>query len=117
MKTRVRLYLYLTVFAFLSEIFTLLSQTVPIGNFESHGDVGLPKLAGSASYDPARQSYTLSGAGSNMWFTTDQFQFLWRKMKGDFILRTRVEFIGKSANAHRKVGWMVRPSLEISARL
>jgi Tol biopolymer transport system component len=115
MKTRVRLYLYLTVFAFLSEIFTLLSQTVPIGNFESHGDVGLPKLAGSASYDPARQSYTLSGAGSNMWFTTDQFQFLWRKMKGDFILRTRVEFIGKSANAHRKVGWMVRPSLETGA--
>ena len=98
-----------------SGIFSARSQDTSLGEFESHGDVGSLKLAGSASYDPASQEYTLTGAGTNMWFTTDQFHFLWRKMKGDFILRARIEFIGQGAIAHRKVGWMVRPSLETGA--
>jgi TolB protein len=102
--------------AFLSSgILSVQAQDAALGEFESHGDIGSPKLAGSAGYDPASQEYTLSGAGTNMWFTTDQFHFLWRKMKGDFILRTRIEFIGQGAIAHRKVGWMVRPSLETGA--
>jgi Tol biopolymer transport system component len=34
-------------------------------------------------------------------------------MKGDFILHTRAEFVGpKGVEEHRKVGWMVRKSLE-----
>jgi len=36
-------------------------------------------------------------------------------MKGDFILRTRFEFVGKGAEPHRKVGWMVRPTLDADA--
>ncbi len=98
-----------------SPIFSARSQDASLGDFESHGDVGSPALPGSAAYDPAAQQYTLTGAGSNMWFTTDQFQFLWRKMKGDFILRARVEFIGPGDAAHRKVGWMVRPNLQADA--
>jgi len=50
-----------------------------------------------------------------MWFGADEFHFVWKKMKGDFILRTRTEFIGKGAVAHRKIGWMVRPNLEPDA--
>lgn len=83
-----------------------------LGVFDSNIDVGGPKLTGSAAFNADAQEYTLTGAGTNMWFTTDQFHFLSRKMKGDFILRTRIEFVGKGANAHRKVGWMVRPRLE-----
>src|ERR1051325_6546011 len=95
--------------------FQLLSQENPLGHFESHEDIGNPKLAGSATYDAANQEYTISGAGTNMWFRGDQFQFVWKKLKGDFILRTRFEFIGKGAIAHRKVGWMVRPNLDTDA--
>jgi Tol biopolymer transport system component len=95
---------------------TLLStaglRASPVGEFADHGDIGAPKLAGSAAYDPAAQAYTLTGAGTNMWFGSDQFQFAWKKLNGDFILRTRVEFIGQGAIAHRKIGWMVRPSLD-----
>jgi Tol biopolymer transport system component len=90
-------------------------QENPLGEFGAHTDVGDPKLAGSASYDTALQEYTLTGAGSNMWVGRDEFQFVWKKMTGDFILRTRVEFIGKGAVDHRKIGWMVRPSLEADA--
>ena len=50
-----------------------------------------------------------------MWFTNDQCHFVWKKLKGDFILRTRVEFIGKGVVEHRKIGWMVRPNLDADA--
>src|SRR5580698_8424972 len=94
---------------------TLLSAGIlradPIGEFDDHGDIGAPKLAGSASYDVANQEYTISGSGTNMWFTSDQFHFVWKKMSGDFILRTRVKFLGKGVVEHRKAGWMVRPNL------
>jgi hypothetical protein len=90
-------------------------QENSLGEFDGHTDVGSPKLAGSASYDAARQEYTLTGAGTNMWVGRDEFQFLWKKMKGDFLLRTRTEFIGQGAVEHRKIGWMVRPNLEAEA--
>ncbi|HEY3853872.1 MAG TPA: biopolymer transporter TolR [Verrucomicrobiae bacterium] len=94
-----------------SALISAVAQT-PIGQFDGDSDVGGPTLAGSASYDAAAQDYTLTGAGTNMWFGRDQFHFLWKKMKGDFILRARIEFVGKGAVDHRKVGWMIRPSLE-----
>ena len=86
-----------------------------LGQFDGQTDIGTPKLAGSGTYDSATQEYTLSGAGTNMWFGADEFHFVWKKMKGDFILRTRTEFVGKGAVAHRKIGWMVRPNLEPDA--
>ena len=91
------------------------AQGNPLGQFEGNADIGNPKLAGSAGYDSANQEYTLTSAGTNMWFGRDQFQFAWQRIKGDFVLRTRVEFVGKGADAHRKVGWMVRPSLDADA--
>jgi TolB protein len=98
---------------------TLLSAGIvranPVGEFDDHGDIGAPKLAGSASYDSASQEYAISGSGTNMWFTADQFHFVWKKLNGDFILRTRIKFIGQGAVEHRKVGWMVRPNLEPDA--
>jgi Tol biopolymer transport system component/regulation of enolase protein 1 (concanavalin A-like superfamily) len=87
----------------------------PRGQFDGNTDVGPPETAGSASYDAARQEYAIAGSGINMWGTGDQFHFLWKQMKGDFILRARLEFIGKGVEPHRKVGWMIRPSLDGSA--
>jgi TolB protein len=116
MKATGRTILFLTMCAhFIPGILPAGAQEVSLGEFESQTGVGSPKLAGSAAFDPAGQQYTLSGAGSNMWFATDQFHLLWRKMKGDFILRARVEFIGPSAEAHRKIGWMARASLDPGA--
>ena len=91
------------------------AQEAPLGLFAAHADVGAPKLPGSAAYEPAVREYTLTGAGTNMWGVSDQFQFLYRKLQGDFILRAGVEFIGAGKIAHRKIGWMVRPSLDPDA--
>jgi TolB protein len=92
-----------------------LSQENPLGQFDDHGDIGHPQLAGSTRYDAAQQEYTLTAAGTNLWFGRDQFHFVWKKLKGDFILRTRIEFEGKGVDAHRKAGWMVRSSLDADA--
>jgi TolB protein len=93
----------------------VLSQENQLGDFGGQTDIGSPKRTGSASYDVANGAYRISGAGINMWFTNDQCHFVWNKMNGDFILRTRAEFIGKGTVEHRKIGWMVRPNLEADA--
>ena len=83
-----------------------------LGDFTGNEDVGSPKLAGSAVYNPISQEYTLAAAGFNMWDERDEFRFVWRKMKGDFILQARVAFLGEGVDPHRKAGLIVRKGLE-----
>ena len=91
------------------------SQEPSLGGFAGQTDVGNPSKPGSAAYDPESQEYTINGAGTNMWLGHDEFHFLWKRMKGNFILTTRAEFIGKGVETHRKIGWTVRPSLDAGA--
>lgn len=93
----------------------VVAQENSVGIFQYHADVGKPKLAGSASYDPATQTYTLRGAGYNIWFGRDEFHYLYNKLKGDFIMTADFEFVGKGTDLHRKVGWMVRPDTKDNA--
>ena len=81
-----------------------------IGSFDQFADIGLPKIAGTASYHEPSQTYRLSGSGSNIWFGRDSFSFLSKKINGDFILQTRVRFIGEGHEPHRKAGLMIRSS-------
>ena len=89
----------------------------PIGIFDDHADIGNPKLAGTASYNASTQTYHLSGAGSNIWFNRDEFHFLYKKINGDFILTADFDFTGDTTHAagHRKIGWMIRESLDEGA--
>jgi len=82
------------------------------GLFEAMSDVGKPVLKGNSIYDPAKKSYTLTGAGENIWAEYDQFHFNWTKFTGDFTLSARIEFEGEGVNAHRKMGIMIRETLE-----
>jgi len=83
-----------------------------LGDFDGHGDVGSPKLAGAATWNAVSQEYALAAAGVNMWASSDQFHFAWRKLKGDFILHARLQFEGKGSDPHRKAGVIVRTSLD-----
>jgi TolB protein len=83
-----------------------------LGYFEGHGDVGQPAIAGATSYDAATQTYAMSAAGTNMWAARDEFQFAWRKLRGDFIVRTHAAFVGAGVDPHRKLGWIVRQTLD-----
>jgi hypothetical protein len=86
-----------------------------IGEFTDQGDVGRVSHPGSASYDQGSGTYTITGSGANVWANRDAFHFVWRKMKGDFILSARGALQGKGVEAHRKFGWMIRASLDSSA--
>jgi TolB protein len=115
MKSKSSLIHFIVMSALLALGVRAFSQDNSLGQFDSHGDIGTPAISGSASYDPASQTYTMTGSGINMWSTNDQFHFLWKKMTGDFIVRARVEFVGKGVEEHRKVGWMARSSLDSNA--
>src|SRR5712664_3355850 len=84
----------------------------PGGLFEGHGDIGAVRHAGSVEYDAAERSYTIAGSGENMWYATDGFQFVWKKVSGDVTLTADISFIGKGVNEHRKAVLMVRQSLD-----
>jgi TolB protein len=83
----------------------------PLGDFEAHGDVGSPKITGYATHNGASQVYTLSAGGANIWAKRDEFQFAYRRMRGDFIVQAQVEFVGKGVDPHRKAGIMARTSI------
>lgn len=87
-----------------------------VGIFDSQSDVGTVKHPGTGSFEAATQQYTLTGSGANIWGTHDEFHFVWKKMKGDFILRANVGFIGNGVEDHRKIGWMVRSSLDTNSK-
>ncbi len=107
----------LVLFIVILQANIVFSQSLePVGIFEHHQDVGDPKLKGSVVYDKENQTYTVSGAGKNMWATEDQFHFLWKKIKGDFIIRASVKFIGKGTADHRKIGIIARDKLTTDSR-
>jgi Tol biopolymer transport system component len=86
------------------------------GIFEGSTDVGNPDLKGSLQYNVPTETYTLSGAGANIWAESDQFHFAWKKETGNFSFATKTAFEGKGVNAHRKAGIMIRESLEANAK-
>lgn len=75
-------------------------------------DIGDIEAAGTMEYNQQDQIYTIRGGGSNMWYDEDAFHMVWRKMTGDFILRSRVAFRDSGAHAHRKMGVIARTGLE-----
>ena len=83
-----------------------------VGVFEGHADVGTVLHPGAAQYDAARRSYTVSGSGENMWFVSDAFQFVWKKVSGDVTIAADIAFPSPGGNAHRKAVLMVRQSLD-----
>ncbi len=102
-------------FIFLCYASGLFAQS-PIGIFDDHADIGNPKLKGSATYSKEDQTYSVSAAGKNMWFGEDQFHFLFKKIKGDFIIQATVQFVGKGTDDHRKMGIIARDNLNTGSR-
>ena len=83
-----------------------------IGIFDSHSDVGTVLHAGTAAFDAARQTYTLTGSGENMWTTHDEFQFAWKKVSGDVDLTALTRFLNAQGQEHKKAVLVLRQSLD-----
>ncbi|HEY2721876.1 MAG TPA: biopolymer transporter TolR [Chitinophagaceae bacterium] len=96
-------------------LLSLNSVAQTVGIFDGHDDVGKVLHKGALSYDVATDRYELTGSGSNIWLNHDEFQFAWKKMKGDFILQARGVLLGEGTEEHRKFGLMIRSSLDTSS--
>jgi len=84
----------------------------PIGVFEGQSDIGSAVLPGSASYDAATKQYTIHSAGYNVWYTRDEFRFLWNRMSGDVSLAADVTFPDPHGYDDRKAVLIIRQDLD-----
>jgi hypothetical protein len=84
----------------------------PIGLFEGQSDVGSALVPGSASYDPATRQYTIQSAGYNIWYTRDEFRYLWKKMSGDVSLAADIAYPDPSGYGDRKAVLVIRQDLD-----
>ncbi len=83
----------------------------PIGVFAGQADVGSAVVPGSASFDAATGRYTINSAGYNIWYTRDEFRFLWKKLSGDVSLAADIRFPVPGGYGDRKVVLIVRQDL------
>src|SRR5579884_1813847 len=70
-------------------------------------DVGGPALAGSASY--LNGTFTVNGAGNDIWGTTDQFNYLYQSLTGNGTVTARVT-AQQNTSSWAKSGLMVKQS-------
>ncbi len=83
-----------------------------IGIFDGQTDVGSAVVPGSSSYDPATRRYRITSAGYNIWYTRDEFRFLWKQMRGDVSLAADIDYPDRQGFFDRKAVLMIRQSLE-----
>jgi hypothetical protein len=88
------------------------TTATPIGIFEAASDVGAALVPGSSRYDAASKSYTVNSAGYNIWYTRDEFRFLWKKMSGDISLAADIQFPDPKGYGDRKAVLVIRQDLE-----
>jgi hypothetical protein len=84
----------------------------PLGIFEGQSDIGSAVVAGSASYDAQAGAYTIHSAGYNIWYTRDEFRFLWKKMIGDVSLAGDIAYPDPNGYSDRKAVLVIRQSLD-----
>jgi TolB protein len=80
--------------------------------FDGGANIGNPQFPGSIQFNPATGQYTVTGGGSNMWFSADAFYFAWKKVSGDVSLAADINFQGTGGDPHRKACLIVRQTLD-----
>ena len=92
------------------------TANIPIGIFKAQSDVGAALVPGSSSFDKATGRYTITSAGYNVWYTRDEFRYLWKKMSGDVSLAADVTFPDTAGYDDRKAVLVIRQSLDDDSR-
>ena len=88
----------------------------PIGVFQGQSDIGSAVVSGSANFDSGSARYTVRSAGYNIWYTRDEFRFVWKRVSGDMSLATDVTFPNPDGYGDRKAVLVIRQSLDDDAK-
>ena len=86
--------------------------TLPSG--WSASDVGATSPAGSSSFDSGTGTFTVRGAGADIWGTADAFQYAYTSLDGDGEIVARVASL-QNVDVWTKAGVMMRDGLSASA--
>jgi hypothetical protein len=87
-----------------------------IGVFSGQSDIGGPLIPGSSSYDRKAKSYTLNSASYNIWYTRDEFRYVWKKLSGDVSLAADITFPVAEGYDDRKAVLVFRQDLDDDAK-
>ncbi len=93
-------------------------QSNPLPNLLSNVDIGVPAIAGSASYDNNKANFVVSGAGSGInSSSTDQFSFTQTLLTGNSDLIAKVYSVAETdvTNGLSKTGLMFRTTTAANA--
>jgi hypothetical protein len=88
------------------------TENTPIGIFQGQSDVGGAVVPGSSSYKPATKQYSITSAGYNIWYSRDEFRYLWKRMSGDVSLAADASFPNPDGYSDRKAVLVIRQTLE-----
>lgn len=83
-----------------------------LGIFTDQCDIGAVSRPGTAVFDAASGAFTVGSSGANMWFKEDDMHFVWKKVSGDVSIAADIDFVGTSAQAHRKACLVIRQNLD-----
>lgn len=86
----------------------------PLPDGWARADVGSVGITGETSFDVPTSTFTIKGAGTDIWGSADAFAFAWRTMTGDGVITARVRKV-QAINAASKGGVMIRQSLGAGA--
>lgn len=75
-------------------------------------DIGAVGIAGSADYSSG--TFTISGSGSDIWTTADQFNYVYQPTSGDQTIVARVASEG-NPQTYAKAGVMIRETTDTAA--
>ena len=83
---------------------------LPLGNISwSSQDIGNVNKAGS--FVQGNDVLLAKGSGSDIWYTSDSFHFVYKTLKGDGSLTAKVDFMDNTAS-WAKAGLMIRESID-----
>jgi len=68
-------------------------------------DIGSPGMVGSANYSAG--TFTVNGGGADIWYSSDQFNYLYQSLAGDLTITARVAS-QQNTDGWAKAGVMVR---------
>ncbi len=89
-----------------------ITSDMPIGLFQGQSDVGAALVPGSSSFNAETKQYTINSAGYNVWYTRDEFRYLWKKMSGDVSLAADATFPDPNGYNDRKAILIIRQTLD-----
>jgi hypothetical protein len=84
----------------------------PVGIFDGQSDIGAALVPGSGTFDSASKQYTIHSAGYNIWYSRDEFRYIWKKYDGDASLAADATFPDPKGYDDRKVVLIIRQSLD-----